>query len=262
MKSLISSTFLFFVFTFQAQTVSSPSKLIAVEFKISNGNPAYSVTFKGKPIVKESLLGVKLKASTDLASRFSISDSKTIAVDETWHPVLGEESNIVNHYNQLTVSLIQQETNRKLNIVFRVFDEGVAFRYDFPKQADLNYFIISDEITQFNLTSDHKVFWLPGDFDSQEYPYNESKISEIDTQKPGVADAAIALKSVGGKYLVQSPLMLKTSNNIYLNIFEAAVVNYPVMHLDTDIQKCAFSAHLVPNAIGDKAYLQAPCVSP
>ena len=262
MKSLISSIFLFFVFTFQAQTVSSPSKLIAVEFKISNGNPAYSVTFKGKPIVKESLLGVKLKASTDLASRFSISDSKTIAVDETWQPVLGEESNIVNHYNQLTVALIQQETNRKLNIVFRVFDEGVAFRYDFPKQADLNYFIISDEVTQFNLTADHKVFWLPGDFDSQEYPYNESKISEIDTQKLGVADAAIALKSVGGKYLVQSPLMLKTSDNIYLNIFEAAVVNYPVMHLDTDIQKFAFSAHLVPNAIGDKAYLQAPCVSP
>lgn len=262
MKSIISTFFVFFIYTFYAQTVSSPSKLIALDFKITNGKPAYSVTFKGKPIVKESLLGIKLKESTDLATNFTLTDSKMTAVNETWQPVLGEEANITNHYNQLTVNLTQQKTNRKLNIIFRVFDEGVAFRYDFPKQADLNYFIISDEITQFNLTGDHKVFWLPGDFDSQEYPYNESKISGIDTQKPGVADAAIALKSVGGKYLIQSPLMMKTSDNLYLNIFEAAVVNYPVMHLDTDIQNFTFSAHLVPNAIGDKAYLQTPCVSP
>ena len=262
MKSIISTFFVFFIYTFYAQTVSSPSKLIALDFKITNGKPAYSVTFKGKPIVKESLLGIKLKESTDLATNFTLTDSKMTAVNETWQPVLGEEANITNHYNQLTVNLTQQKTNRKLHIIFRVFDEGVAFRYDFPKQADLNYFIISDEVTQFNLTGDHKVFWLPGDLDSQEYPYNESKISGIDTQKPGVADAAIALKSVGGKYLIQSPLMMKTSDNLYLNIFEAAVVNYPVMHLDTDIQNFTFSAHLVPNAIGDKAYLQTPCVSP
>lgn len=262
MKSIISTFFVFFIYTFYAQTVSSPSKLIALDFKITNGKPAYSVTFKGKPIVKESLLGIKLKESTDLATNFTLTDSKMTAVNETWQPVLGEEANITNHYNQLTVNLTQQKTNRKLHIIFRVFDEGVAFRYDFPKQADLNYFIISDEITQFNLTGDHKVFWLPGDFDSQEYPYNESKISGIDTQKPGVADAAIALKSVGGKYLIQSPLMMKTSDKVYLNIFEAAVVNYPVMHLDTDIQNFTFTSHLVPNAIGDKAYLQTPCVSP
>ncbi len=262
MKSIISTFFVFFIYTFYAQTVSSPSKLIALDFKITNGKPAYSVTFKGKPIVKESLLGIKLKESTDLATNFTLTDSKMTAVNETWQPVLGEEANITNHYNQLTVHLTQQKTNRKLNIIFRVFDEGVAFRYDFPKQADLNYFIISDEITQFNLTGDHKVFWLPGDLDSQEYPYNESKISGIDTQKPGVADAAIALKSVGGKYLIQSPLMMKTSDKVYLNIFEAAVVNYPVMHLDTDIQNFTFTSHLVPNAIGDKAYLQTPCVSP
>ena len=262
MKSIISTFFVFFIYTFYAQTVSSPSKLIALDFKITNGKPAYSVTFKGKPIVKESLLGIKLKESTDLATNFTLTDSKMTAVNETWQPVLGEEANITNHYNQLTVHLTQQKTNRKLHIIFRVFDEGVAFRYDFPKQADLNYFIISDEITQFNLTGDHKVFWLPGDLDSQEYPYNESKISGIDTQKPGVADAAIALKSVGGKYLIQSPLMMKTSDKVYLNIFEAAVVNYPVMHLDTDIQNFTFTSHLVPNAIGDKAYLQTPCVSP
>jgi hypothetical protein len=262
MKSVISSIFLFLVATFQAQTLLSPSKAIALEFKITNGKPFYSLTFKGKPIVKESLLGIKLKESTDLASDFTITDSKITTFNETWQPVLGEELNIQNHYNQLTVSLTQQKTNRKLNLIFRVFDEGVAFRYDFPKQPDLNYFIISDEVTQFNLTADHKVFWLPGDFDSQEYPYNETKISAINTQKPGVADSAIALKSIGGKYLVQSPLMMKTSDNIYLNIFEAAVVNYPVMHLEADIHNFAFSAHLVPNAIGDKAYLQAPCVSP
>jgi hypothetical protein len=148
-----------------------------------------------------------------------------------------------------------------MNIIFRVFDEGVAFRYDFPKQAALNYFIISDEVSQFNLTENHKVFWLPGDFDSQEYAYNETSFSDINTQKIDLNNG-IGVKSIAGQQVVQSPLMMKSPSGLYLNIFEAAVVNYPIMHLDADVKNYKLTSHLVPNAIGDKAYLQAPCVSP
>jgi hypothetical protein len=148
-----------------------------------------------------------------------------------------------------------------MNIIFRVFDEGVAFRYDFPKQAALNYFIISDEVSQFNLTENHKVFWLPGDFDSQEYAYNETSFSNINTQKIDLNNG-IGVKSIAGQQVVQSPLMMKSPSGLYLNIFEAAVVNYPIMHLDADVKNYKLTSHLVPNAIGDKAYLQAPCVSP
>ncbi len=148
-----------------------------------------------------------------------------------------------------------------MNIIFRAFDEGVAFRYDFPKQNELNYFIISDEVTQFNLTDNHKVFWIPGDFDSNEYVYNETKLSEIDNSKLNLNNG-IGVKSIPGKYVVQSPLMMKSPSGLYLNIFEAAVVNYPVMHLNVDVKNYKLNALLVPNAIGDKAYLQTPCVSP
>jgi len=148
-----------------------------------------------------------------------------------------------------------------MNIIFKVFDDGVAFRYDFPKQQDLNYFIISDEVSEFNLNGNQKVFWIPGDFDSNEYAYNETLFSDIDTEKIDMNNG-IGVKSISGKYVVQSPLMMKSPTNLYLNVFEAAVVNYPVMHLDADVVNFKLKSHLVPNAIGDKAYLQAPCVSP
>ncbi|MGL2967197.1 glycoside hydrolase family 97 protein [Flavobacterium sp. XGLA_31] len=245
-----------------AQNVQSPSKNISVDFKlIENGQPAYSVYYKNKAVVLLSYLGIKLKGGGDLTADFSLDNSSSRAVNETWQPVLGEQANIKNSYNELTVSLSQNKSGRKMNIIFRVFDEGVAFRYDFPKQANLNYFIISDEVSEFNLTGDHTVFWLPGDFDSQEYPYAETKFSEINTDNID-KNNGIALKSIAGKYVVQSPLMMKTAEKLYLNIFEAAVVNYPVMHLDADVQNYVLKSHLVPNAIGDKAYLQTPCVSP
>lgn len=244
-----------------AQTLHSPSKAIALEFKLVDGAPAYSVNYKNKPVILQSFLGVRLKQTTDLASGFTVEGTKTASADETWHPVLGEQSDIRNQYNQLTVSLIQLESGRKIDIIFRVFNEGIAFRYDFPKQKELNYFVISDEVSQFNLTGDHKTFWLPGDYDSQEYVFNETKLSEIDTDKLNLNNG-IALKTIGGKYVVQSPLMLKSKDNLYLNIFEAATVNYPVMHLNADVKTFKMSAHLVPNAMGDKAFLQTPCVSP
>ena len=125
-------------------------------------------------------MGIKLKEKPALDANFEAAGSKTATFNESWKPVLGEQATIVNHYNELTISLIQKETHVKVNIIFRAFDEGVAFRYDFPKQNELNYFIISDEVTQFNLTENNKVFWIPGDFDSNEYEYNETKLSEID----------------------------------------------------------------------------------
>jgi hypothetical protein len=246
----------------QAQSIQSPSNKITLNFKLgTNGQPFYSVNYKEKAIIRESALGIKLKEKTALDANFEVLDSKKETFKDSWKPVLGEQSSILNHYNELTVSLIQKETRVKMNIIFRVFDEGVAFRYDFPKQNELNYFIISDEISQFNLTDNYKTFWIPGDFDSNEYAYNETKLSEIDNSKLNMNNG-IGVKSIPGKHIVQSPLMMKSPTGVYLNIFEAAVVNYPVMHLNVDVANYSLNAQLVPNAIGDKAYLQTPCVSP
>ncbi|AWA30827.1 alpha-glucosidase [Flavobacterium magnum] len=260
MKKILTVCLALVTGTLVAQNVKSPSGNISLDFRLVEGKPSYSVTYKSKPVVLSSLLGVKLKETTDLASGFSIDSIGNHSFNESWKPVLGEQSSIVNHYNQMTVAL-SQSAGRKLNIIFRIFDEGIAFRYDFPRQKDLNYFVISDEVSEFNLTGDHKVFWIPGDYDSQEYVYNESKISEIDNDKLNLNNG-IALKSIGGRYVVQSPLMMKSQDKLYLNIFEAAVVNYPVMHLNVDTKTFKLRSQLVPNAIGDKAYLQTPCVSP
>jgi len=260
-KSLLMLCFFLIEIT-NAQHVQSPSKNIRVDFKLNaDGTPQYAVSYKNKPIVLESKLGIKLKEGGDLVSGFTIDSVKNAASNESWKPVLGEQSSIQNHYNELTVSLSQKATQRKINIIFRVFDEGVAFRYDFPKQPKLNYFIITDEITQFNLTGNHKTFWIPGDFDSQEYVFNETRLSEIDNDKLNLNNG-IALKTIGGKTVVQSPLMMKSDDKLYLNIFEAAVVNYPVMHLNVNTKIFELTSFLVPNALGAKAYLQAPCVSP
>ncbi len=262
MKSLFSFFVLLFIGALNAQSVQSPSKQITLTFDFAEkGKPIYSVTYKNKPIILQSYMGITLKNGADLASHFKLEDSKTSTFNETWQPVLGEQSTIVNHYNELIVSLSQMGTGRKMNIVFRVFDEGVAFRYDFPLQKDLNYFTVAEEVSEFNLTDNHKVFWLPGDFDSNEYIYQESLFSEIDTKKVHLNNG-IGMKSIAGHFIVQAPLMMKSKDNLYLNIFEAAVVNYPLMHLDVDVAKLSLKSHLVPNAVGDKANLRTPCVSP
>jgi len=262
MKKLFSLSLIFILNMVYSQNIQSPSQKISVEFKLTtSGQPSYSVNYNDKRVISESTLGIKLKDKPALEANFEMDNVKKSSFNESWKPVLGEQANIVNHYNELIVSLIQKGTQIKMNLIFRVFDEGVAFRYDFPKQKDLNYFIISDEVSQFNLTDNHKVFWIPGDYDSQEYVYNETKFSEIDNSKLNLNNG-IGVKSISGKYVVQSPLMMKTASGLYLNIFEAAVVNYPVMHLDAEVKSNKLTSHLVPNAIGDKAYLQAPCVSP
>ena len=262
MKRIFSVLLVTFTLMMHSQTVLSPSKKIALDFKLTaDGIPTYSVSYNKKAVILESQLGVKLKGTADLASSFSVDSTRNVTFNESWKPVLGEQSSINNHYNELTVSLIQANTNRKVNIIFKAFDEGVAFRYEFPRQKELNYFTISDEVSQFNLTDNHKVFWIPGDYDSNEYVYNETKISEIDNEKLNLNNG-IGVKSIPGKYTVQSPLMMKSASGLYLTIFEAAVVNYPVMHLNVDVNNYTLKAQLVPNAMGDKAFLQTPCVSP
>lgn len=260
MKKLVSFSFLLTAFFMNAQSLQSPSKEIALNFKLENGKPSYLVSYKNKPVILSSLLGIYLKDQADLASDFTVENTKLSTFNESWKPVLGEQSSISNHYNELAVSLVQA-SGRKIKIIFKAYDEGVAFRYEFPKQKDLNYFVISDEKTEFNLTGNHNTFWLPGDYDSQEYPYLENKLSEINTDKVD-KNNGIALKSIGSNFRIQSPLMMKTADKLYINIFEAAVVNYPVMHLDLKPKEYKLTSNLVPNAIGDKAYLQAPCVSP
>jgi hypothetical protein len=241
--------------------LKSPSGEMALDFKLDGGKPVYSVSYKGKPVIGESQLGIRVKGTEDLASGFTMIDSKATKASGSWKPVLGEQDLIADNYYQLAVSLVQEKTGRQMEIIFRAYDEGIAFRYNFPKQKDLNYFVVSDEVTQFNLTGNHKTFWIPGDFDSQEYVYNETQFSGIDTEKINVNNG-IALKSIAGKYAIQSPLQMKTADNLYINIFEAATVNYPVMHLTADVKNYRLSALLAPNAIGDKAYLQTPFSSP
>lgn len=245
-----------------AQQVQSPSKNISLDFSLTDQDqPVYQITYKGKTIVKPSKMGISLKEQTALTSNFSITKTEQKTVDEIWNPVLGEEASIRNHYNQATFYLTQKETNQQLIIVFKVFDEGVAFRYEFPFQDRVNYFVISDENTEFNLTGNHKTFWIPGDYDSQEYVYNETKLSEIDNSKLDL-DNGIALQTILSPFRVQSPLMMKSDDGLYINIFEAAVVNYPVMHLDVDVNTFSLKANLPPNAIGDKAYLRTPSLTP
>ncbi|MEZ4908471.1 MAG: glycoside hydrolase family 97 protein [Saprospiraceae bacterium] len=245
-----------------SQISFSPSKKIELIFNLdSNGTPEYAIKYKGKYVISPSKLGIELKDKTNLDYGFEIIDTETKYVDETWEPVLGEESFIKNNYNEILYHLKQKDSNEKMDIRFRIFDDGIGFRYEFPFESTVEYFIISDEITQFNMTGDHKVFWIPGDYDSQEYPYNETKISEIDNSKVDL-DNGISLKSIKSRYRVQSPLMMKSKDGIYINIFEAAVDNYPVMHLDVDTDKYSFKSNLVPDAIGNKAYLRTPSHSP
>ena len=227
----------------------------------AEGKPTYTLQYKNKTVIEPSLLGFELKDKPQMAVGFQIADVKSSQFDQTWKPVLGEQAEIRNHYNQLTIALNQPVTDRKLNIIFRLFDDGLAFAFEFPEQPNLNYFVVSREMTQFNLSADHKAFWIPGDFDSQEYVYNETKLSQIDVAKLDMNNG-IGFKGNTGNTRVQSPLMMKTADNLYINIFEAATINYPVMHLLLDPASFTFTADLAPNAIGDAAYLQAPFHSP
>ncbi|WP_298740392.1 glycoside hydrolase family 97 protein [uncultured Chitinophaga sp.] len=227
------------------------------------GSPRYAVLYKGHQLIAPSRQGFVLAEDSLFYKGFTITGTERKSVNETWEPVWGEERNIRNSYEQLTVHLKQQNApGRLLDIVFRVFADGVGFRYEFPQQSGLKYFVVKDELTEFHLTGDHTVFWIPGDYDSNEYAYTTSRLSEVNNSRIVQAAADIAVRTVPDPFAVQTPLMLKTGNNIYINIHEAALINYPAMQLHVDGASHQLSARLVPDAVGNKAYLHSPCTTP
>lgn len=249
--------------TSTAQQLKSPNQNLQMEFSLQkDGTPTYSLNYKGKVVIKPSKLGLELKADAkSLLNDFTIIDSKTRTFDETWKPVWGEVASIRNHYNELAITLNQKGTQRQLIIRFRLFDEGLGFRYEFPTQKNLTYFVIKEERTQFAMNGDHTAFWIPGDYDTQEYDYTTSKLSEIRGLTEQATTENISQKSFSPT-AVQTALMMKTSDGLYLNLHEAALINYSCMHLNLDDKNMVFESWLTPDASGDKGYMQAPNYSP
>lgn len=254
-----------------AQQVKSPNGNVVVSFSlVDNGVPTYQVSYKGKPVIKQSRLGLELTPSnndgikpedTNLMNGFKVSNTETSSFKEVWKPVWGETSSILNHYNEMAVSLTQEHPNRTIIVRFRVYNDGMGLRYEFPRQSNLGYFIIKDEHTQFAMAGDHTAWWLPGDYDTQEYETVTSKLSEIRSKmKSAVTDntSQTTFSDTG----VQTSLQMKSSDGLYINLHEAACVNYPTMHLNLDDKNMVFESWLTPDAQGNKAYMQAPRTTP
>lgn len=250
-------------------TVNSPNQNIVLNFWLDGkGAPLYEVNFKGKPAILPSGLGLDIKATMTetpfptLRNNLTINDTKQSTYHSKWKPVWGDVKEIKENYNQLSVQLQQKNENGlEFNIVFKVFDDGVGFRYEFPKQKNLGHFIVSDEKTEFHLTGNHKAFWIPGDYDSNEFSPNITNLSDVNGEDPKYA-ASIFAHQFFDKDAVQTPLMLKSAEGLYINIHEAALVNYPAMNLHIDKSNYTLSSVLVPDALGNKAYLQAPAKTP
>ncbi|QIL77572.1 glycoside hydrolase family 97 protein [Hymenobacter sp. HDW8] len=237
-----------------AQTLHSPANKLTLNFQLSpTGEPTYQLRFGAKPVIKPSRLAVLLQNQPGFDKGFAIAKIDSSATDETWAPVWGEVKQIRNRYKELAVTLQQAAAkNRQLVVRFRLYDDGLGFRYEFPAQPGFTYFTVQEENTEFNLTGDHKTFWIPGDYDSNEYTYSTTRLSEVNT----TPIEAIQLKSAPQR--VQTPLMMKTQDGLYVNIHEAALVNYPAMMLNVDTKTFGLTSQLVPSATGAKAYLQAP----
>lgn len=272
MKTTLLFSALLLPLSVAAQTVSSPNGAISVSFSLADGGrPTYEMTYKGRPVVKPSHLGLELAkdkhatkgfAETSLMDGFTESHSEVSSFDETWKPVWGETATIRNHYNELLVSLSQDHTGRQMNIRFRVYDDGMGLRYEFPQQDSLVYFIVKEEHTQFAMTGDHTAWWLPGDYDTQEQETQESRLSEIRARFHDAvnwSNSSVANFSETG---VQTSLQMKSQDGLYINIHEAALVNYPAMHLNLDDQHMVFESWLTPDATGNKAYVQVPFNTP
>ena len=250
------------LFTLQAKEVlTSPDGNLSLAFDVVEGRPTYAVAYKDKPVVMPSRLGFELKDAPDLLDGFRQAGVETSTFDETWKPVWGEESEIRNHYNELAVTLEQPATERTMVVRFRVYDDGVGLRYEFPQQKNLVYFIIKEERTQFAMAADHTAYWIPGDYDTQEYNYTVSKLSEIRGlfRKAYVSNVSQQAFSETG---VQTSLQMKTADGLYVNLHEAALVDYPAMHLNLDDKNLVFESWLTPDARGDKGHMQAPCHTP
>ena len=247
---------------FAEQIISSPDGNLELDFSLSaEGRPTYALHYKGKTVIRPSGLGFVLKNSEPLLDKFEITSVKYDSLNETWQPVWGEESVIRNHYNEVLVDLRQTGTNRRMSIRFRLFNDGLGFRYEFPQQWDLSYFVIMDECTEFAMPGDMTAYWIPGDYDTQEYDYTRSRLSEIrGLMEKSISDnlSQTSFSPTG----VQTALMLKTDDGLYVNLHEAALVNYPAMHLDLDDRNFVFKSWLTPDVNGEMAYMQSECCSP
>jgi len=267
------------------QRLASPDGNLEMTFSLNEkGTPMYELTYKDKTVIKPSKLGLELQTENpekqtdfewkaekpsqeelderaNLMNGFVLKDSETSSFDETWTPVWGEEKEIRNHYNELAVTLEQPKNDRWMVIRFRLFDDGLGFRYEFPKQPNLNHFVIKEERTQFAMAGDHIAYWLPGDYDTQEYDYTTSRLSEI----RGKMDKAITANSSQTPFSptgVQTSLLMKTNDGLYINLHEAALIDYSCMHLNLDDKNMVFETWLTPDAIGNKGYMQTPCHTP
>ena len=283
-RILLSAALICIALGAMAQKVTSPDGKMELSFALDNGRPTYTFRVDGKTVIAPSHLGYQLKKengekSTDFdwkpsratdkeASRkadffsdFTLEKFENNSFDETWKPVWGEESSIRNHYNELLVQLKQTKNNRFLNIRFRLFDDGLGFRYEFPDQKDLTYFVVAEELTEFAMTGNHTAWWVAGDYDTQEYNYQTTKLSEIrGRMKRAISENASSTPI--GPTTVQTALQMRTDDGLYLNIHEAACTDYPTMHLTYQENNNTFVSHLTPDARGDKGYLQTPTVSP
>ena len=245
----------------QAEDLKSPNGRLLMHFEVDGmGCPVYTLSYKGKPVIKRSRLGLEAEGFS-LREGFQLQKAETATFDETWKPVWGEVSSIRNHYNELAVTLHQPKEDRTIRIRFRLYDDGLGFRYEFPEQKNLVYFVIKDEYSEFAMAGDHKAFWIPGDYDTQEYDYTESHLSEIRK----LMKAAITFNTSQTPFSptgVQTALMMKSADGLYINLHEAALVDYPCMSLELDDKTMTFRSWLTPDAQGKKGYMQTPCQSP
>lgn len=268
----------------QAEKLNSPDGNLVMNFSLNEaGAPVYELYFKNKVVIKPSTLGLELKkedankktdfewtarkdhdqldSKTNLMTGFTVANTQTATFDETWTPVWGEEKEIRNHYNELTVTLNQAANDRQMVIRFRLFNDGLGFRYEFPQQKNLNYFVIKEEHSQFAMAGDHTAFWIPGDYDTQEYDYTTSRLSEIrELMKKAYTENSS--QKLATPTAVQTALMMKTDDGLYINLHEAALVEYSCMNLNLDDKNMVFESWLTPDAQGDKGYMQTPCHSP
>lgn len=248
------------------EVLTSPDGRLQLSFDLTaDGTPTYKMDYNNKPVIATSRLGLELKNQKSLLDGFKMERVSRSSFDETWQPVWGEQSSIRNHYNEMAVCLSQPDDNghlREMIVRFRLYDDGVGFRYEWPAQDNFTYFTIKEERTEFAMTGDHTAYWIPGDYDTQEYDYTISRLSEVREKMPAVKFSYNVSLTVFSDTGVQTSLQLKTDDGIYLNIHEAACVDYSTMHLNLDEKRMVLTSWLTPDARGDKGYLMAPCHSP
>ena len=261
MKKILVAFLLLITTLTYSQVLVSPNGKLQLRFTLDNGIPKYELNYKNKAVITTSKLGIEAEGLS-LEDGFTVTDTARTAFNQTWNPVWGNYKTVRNQYNELMVQLTQKnQYNRVLVVCFRLFDDGLGFRYEFPEQRNLNYFTILDELTEFNLTDDHTAFCMPGDYDTNEFPYTTAPLSEIKTKMMRATQIKPAETFAPG-LTVQTPLMLKSKDGLYINIHEAALVHYSAMLLNVNDKTFSLSAHLTPDKLGKKGYLQAPCQSP